>query len=444
MLIVSMVFVVPAASAKDQPIRDTSHESAFLVALNAERAHAGVAPLTLNASMTAAAAQWAFEMADGSFLTHAKDIVSGTPSGWTKVGENIGRGHTVTSLTAAFMRSDGHRENLLDPSYTYVGIGVYEHATDGRIYTTHRFAAVPIATPTIEPVRAVPTATSSPVTPRPEPTATPSPAPVPKLDVGAGHQEPLVELPPEVASANGLCNGLVPTIVGEGGDIKGTDGDDVILATSADEVIDAGSGDDVICAGSGQDVVAGGAGDDRIFGEGGDDVLRGSRGEDFIDGGQGNDRIFGGVDSDTLYGRTGDDYIGAFGGDDIAFGSRGDDTIFGGFGKDMLSGGPGNDRIAGLVGDDYITGEEGVDVLSGDAGNDTIHGDSGDDKIKGGNGADDLYGNSGDDQIQGGKADDAMDGGTGEDMCTGNRNHVANVAAECEIVFSAITATTNS
>lgn len=428
-LLLSTVFVVPAALAKDEPTRDTTSEAGFLESLNIERSERGLAPLTVNASMAAAATQWAFEMADGSFLAHADDIVSGTPSGWTKIGENVGRGHSVKSLTAAFMASEGHRDNVLDPTFTHVGIAVYEHPTDGRIYTTHRFAALPNVT------RSAPI--SAPITKvEPVPAATP----IAKLDVGADVTEPAVEMPPEVASSKGLCNGHVPTIVGDGGDIQGTPGDDVILGTRADEVIRAGLGNDIICAGAGRDIVFGEGGHDRIFGEEGDDVLRGSHGLDFIDGGEGNDRLLGGVDADTLYGRNGDDYIGAFGGNDIAFGNRGDDVIFGGFGQDILHGGPGNDRIAGLVGDDFITGEEGVDDLSGDAGNDTIYGDLGDDFIRGGNGADDLYGNSGDDNIQGGKADDAMDGGTGNDLCRGNRDHIANTAAECESVFSAIPA----
>jgi hypothetical protein len=81
-------------------------------------------------------------MVNGSFLAHADDFLTGTPSNWIKVGENVGRGQSVNSLTSKFMTSPSHRANIMDESYTHIGIGVYIHPTDGRVYTTHRFAAL--------------------------------------------------------------------------------------------------------------------------------------------------------------------------------------------------------------------------------------------------------------------------------------------------------------
>ena len=186
-------------------------ESGFLNSINQQRAAQGMAPLSLTQSMTDAAAQWAYSMAAGSFLAHASDIVSGTPPGWSKVGENVGRGQSVSSLTQAFMSSEGHRHNVLDPDFTNVGIGVYVHST-GKVYTTHRFAALgqpaPIPEPTAIPTpipeptrhpntesqnqppsqhrsqnqRAIPTPIPEPTaipTPIPEPTAIPTPIPEP-------------------------------------------------------------------------------------------------------------------------------------------------------------------------------------------------------------------------------------------------------------------------
>lgn len=192
LLTASTLFATPSASAQG-PVRDGAAEAGFLASLNAQRAAGGLGPLTLNGSMTAAANGWAWEMANGSFLAHAGDIVSGTPAGWTKVGENVGRGQTVASLTSAFMNSPGHRANIMDGSYTHIGIAVYIHPSDGRIYTTHRFAAlgtpappptptpipvVPTAIPTPIPVVPTPIPTPIPVVPTPIPTAIPTPIPV--------------------------------------------------------------------------------------------------------------------------------------------------------------------------------------------------------------------------------------------------------------------------
>ncbi len=170
--------LAPTSPAEAQNLtRDTAMESGFLANLNAQRASRGVAPLTLNASMSSAAANWTAQMVNGSFLAHASDIVTGSPSGWSKLGENVGRGKTVTSLTTAFMNSPGHARNVLDPDFTHVGIAVIVHPT-GRVYTTHRFAALPVgAAPVTQPA---PTATPIPPPPAPEPTPTPiPPTPIP-------------------------------------------------------------------------------------------------------------------------------------------------------------------------------------------------------------------------------------------------------------------------
>ena len=74
-------------------------------------------------------------------------------SGWKKVGENVG----VSGLTNpnndeaskassaavfnAFMKSDGHRANILDPKFTHHGIGSYTSPDGKKIYVTQLFWA---------------------------------------------------------------------------------------------------------------------------------------------------------------------------------------------------------------------------------------------------------------------------------------------------------------
>ena len=162
---------VPSADAQTLS-RDASMEAGFLASLNAQRAASGIGPLALSGSMSQAAANWTSQMVQGSFLAHASDIVSGTPAGWTKVGENVGRGQSVNSLTQSFMNSASHARNVLDPAFTTVGIAVIVHPT-GRVYTTHRFAAISSSAPTSAP-------TTAPA-PAPAPTTAPAPAPAPAV-----------------------------------------------------------------------------------------------------------------------------------------------------------------------------------------------------------------------------------------------------------------------
>lgn len=119
-------------------------ERGFVDGINKERAKAGAPPLIVDDGLVEAARDWAADMLEGEFLAHAGDITTGVPPGWTKAGENVGRGESVPGLMEAFMDSPGHRRNVLDPDFTHVGIGSFVSET-GVLYTTHRFVEAPIA-----------------------------------------------------------------------------------------------------------------------------------------------------------------------------------------------------------------------------------------------------------------------------------------------------------
>lgn len=155
-------------------------------------------------------------------------------------------------------------------------------------------------------------------------------------------------------------------------EIRGTDGDDVLLGTPGKDLIDAGAGDDMVYGRESDDLILGGAGDD---------LLIGGDGRDVIHGGAGNDRLFGGEGDDVLLGEAGDD---------ILFGEGGRDSLLGGDGNDVLSGGDGDDRLFGEAGNDVLSGDAGKDVLEGGAGHDTLSGGAGDD-VAVGNDGDDIF-----------------------------------------------------
>lgn len=127
-----------------------------------------------------------------------------------------------------------------------------------------------------------------------------------------------VQAGPSPAQSGARCRGQVATIVGTDGPdrIKGTPGNDVIVAYGGNDRIEGLGGNDIICAGPGRDWVDGGAGNDVIVGGGGNDVLK---------GGPGDDQLFGGA------------------GDDVLKGGAGDDQLAGGGGRDRLDGGSGFD-----------------------------------------------------------------------------------------------------
>jgi Ca2+-binding RTX toxin-like protein len=110
------------------------------------------------------------------------------------------------------------------------------------------------------------------------------------------------------------CRGEAATITGtdENDDLeplRGTPGDDVIIAGDGNDVVFGKGGDDVVCGGNGRDEIIGGKGKDLLAGENGRDFLFGSGGKDKLLGGKGRDYLKGGKGKDKLKGGKGKDRI---------------------------------------------------------------------------------------------------------------------------------------
>jgi poly(3-hydroxybutyrate) depolymerase len=92
---------------------------------------------------------------------------------------------------------------------------------------------------------------------------------------GAGSPRSASPAPPR-------CTGAMATIVGPPGNdrgrtaIRGTNGDDVIVALGGNDVVSGRGGRDVICGGPGADKLSGGGGKDRCYGGHGDDWISSS------------------------------------------------------------------------------------------------------------------------------------------------------------------------
>ena len=110
-----------------------------LCLLNGVRADAGLPLLALDAKLSAAATAYAHDLVAGGYFSHTGrdgstirtrlDAVGYLPrdAGWA-IGENLawGTGPLATpgSIMQAWMNSPGHRENILNPDYREIGIGV--------------------------------------------------------------------------------------------------------------------------------------------------------------------------------------------------------------------------------------------------------------------------------------------------------------------------------
>lgn len=127
---------------------------ATLCLLNRARSRHGVAPLRLNGKLSHAARRHSHDMVRRRYFSHdsldgrsAFDRMRATRyvprrASWV-LGENIGWGSgslaAPMSLVRAWMRSPGHRRNILDGRFRDIGIGIVTGAPvggAGATYTT--------------------------------------------------------------------------------------------------------------------------------------------------------------------------------------------------------------------------------------------------------------------------------------------------------------------
>lgn len=126
--------VVPA-----KPVKPTS-----VVALtNQYRAQAGLQPLKVDICLSNNVAQpWALTMSTTGVLQH-RDLAQVFPlcPKFSTAGENIALNQRgAAAVVAEWMKSPGHRANILNPKYTHIGVGIHKDA-QGRTYWVQNFAA---------------------------------------------------------------------------------------------------------------------------------------------------------------------------------------------------------------------------------------------------------------------------------------------------------------
>ena len=130
------------SSAPESPISPAPADMAEQVAqlVNKERSKAGLAPLSFDTQLSADALVRAKEIVgafdhirpDGSNFSTAVTIR------WNTVGENIAWGQSSPqSVMNTWMNSAGHRQNILNSSYSKIGVGVTEE--NGRLYWVQLF-----------------------------------------------------------------------------------------------------------------------------------------------------------------------------------------------------------------------------------------------------------------------------------------------------------------
>ncbi len=106
-------------------------EGQVVALVNKERTSRGLKPLTQNWQVSRVARYKADDMRDKNYFNHTSptygspfDMLKSFNVAYRSAGENIAKGQkTPEAVVTAWMNSEGHRRNILDPNYTQIGVG---------------------------------------------------------------------------------------------------------------------------------------------------------------------------------------------------------------------------------------------------------------------------------------------------------------------------------
>jgi len=118
----------------------TADQQSLLNMVNKARADAGAGPLKTDATLMKVAQLKAKDMVDLGYFDHQSptygspfDMMRQFGVTFKTAGENIAGNNTVKGAFDLWMGSEGHRKNILNPSFNYTGIGIYPSPKYGNI-----------------------------------------------------------------------------------------------------------------------------------------------------------------------------------------------------------------------------------------------------------------------------------------------------------------------
>ncbi|MFH0982214.1 MAG: CAP domain-containing protein [Planctomycetota bacterium] len=125
-------YVKPSAACTTPTQADALAEQLSRL-INLERALDDLEPLSWDENLAKVAQEYACRMIEGKFFGHTDPETRTEPAHrltmagyeWDMMGENLAVGHTTAAeVLDGWMASPSHRDNLLSPEWTRLGIGV--------------------------------------------------------------------------------------------------------------------------------------------------------------------------------------------------------------------------------------------------------------------------------------------------------------------------------
>jgi len=129
-----------AGSSNSQKADNLSFEEQVVALVNEQRAANGLQPVTLSTALSNAARVKSQDMHDNHYFAHESptygspfEMLTSFGISYRAAGENIAMGYaTPEAVMNAWMNSPGHRANILNASYTQIGVG---YVADGNYWT---------------------------------------------------------------------------------------------------------------------------------------------------------------------------------------------------------------------------------------------------------------------------------------------------------------------
>lgn len=132
------------APAPQQPVETGKYQAGvyeMLELINVERGKVGAAPLQLHEGLMPVAQEKSEDMVRNKYFSHTSpsygspfDMMKQFGISYSTAGENIAINSSVKRAHVSFMGSDGHRKNILNPSFTHIGIGIAKDPTNYNSY----------------------------------------------------------------------------------------------------------------------------------------------------------------------------------------------------------------------------------------------------------------------------------------------------------------------
>ena len=130
----------PVPSAPVKGIDNLAYEKKVVELVNIERAANGLSALNLNSGLSDVARAKSQDMCDNKYFSHTSptygspfDMMKSFGISYRTAGENIAMGYrTPEAVVDGWMNSPGHRANILNNSFTQIGVG---YVASGNYWT---------------------------------------------------------------------------------------------------------------------------------------------------------------------------------------------------------------------------------------------------------------------------------------------------------------------